>query len=105
MYENATAAEHRAWHHWEGVPTGPYGGTCPWDACGHAWAEDAEQEWQQEQAEAEWAAVAPALREGETPAPPEQAYRPDERDAPSPWGGPFYGSDDDGFFAADEPPF
>lgn len=104
MYENAVAAEHRDWHHFNGVPSGPYGGSCPWDACGHAWADDAEQEERQREEEAEYTAAAPALREGESPAPIWMAFRPDERDAPCPWGGPFYDTDDDGFFT-DEPPF
>jgi hypothetical protein len=101
---NATAAEHADWHYANG-PSGPYGVPCPWDACGYAWADDAEQEAQYEQELAEYTAAAPALREGESPAPIWMAFRPDWRDAPTPWGGPFYGSDDDGFFAADEPPF
>lgn len=33
----ATMADaHREWHVNAGVPMGPTGGTCPWDACGWA---------------------------------------------------------------------
>lgn len=82
---NYVAAQHYDWHAATGTKSGPYGGGCPWDACGHAWADDAEREVLQQELEAEWAAAAPALREGETPAPLHRDHRPDAMDAPSPW--------------------
>jgi hypothetical protein len=40
----ATMADaHREWHWNTGVPMGPSGGSCPWDACG--WADDYYAEW------------------------------------------------------------
>lgn len=65
---NWVAEEHREWHY-ENGPSGAYGVSCPWDACGYGWEWDAEQEYQHEQDLKEWAELAPALREGETPAP------------------------------------
>lgn len=80
------AEEHAAWHHYEGVPSGPTGGTCPWDACGWLAADLAELEEACEAEAAEWAALAPALREGEEPAPlTRYGYKPDDWDAPSPF--------------------
>lgn len=40
------AEEHLMWHTANGVPMGPLGGSCPWDACGwlHAELDYAEQE-------------------------------------------------------------
>lgn len=61
-YESMAHAE---WHINAGVPSGYYGGSCPWDACGHGFADDYYAELQaQEELEA-WLPVAPALREGE----------------------------------------
>lgn len=56
---------HAEWHLNAGVKIGPYGGSCPWDACGHAFAEDYELELAAQEARAKWLPIAPALREGE----------------------------------------
>lgn len=47
---NWVAHEHQEWHY-ENGPSGPYGVACPWDACGWAFADDAEQEYRAAQAE------------------------------------------------------
>jgi hypothetical protein len=80
------ATEHADWHAATGTPSGPMGGSCPWDACGWMHAELAEAERAFAAEQAEWAALAPELREGEEPAPlTRYGYRPDEWDVPSPF--------------------
>lgn len=61
---------HSEWHRNAGVPSGDYGGSCPWDACGHGYADDYEAELAAEENARELAAYAPALRAGEQPAIP-----------------------------------
>jgi hypothetical protein len=99
------AEEHGMWHA-ENGPSGPYGVPCPWDACGWAAAEDAWREEEYRLQEEEWAAAAPALRDGEEPAPPFQAFRPDDRDVPAPWDlDPAFSQAAWGFPADYDPPF
>jgi hypothetical protein len=90
------AQVHAEWHYNAGVPAGPYGGSCPWDACGYAhdWDYEAELEAERQRLDAE--EHAPALREGEEPAPPlSYSYGP-AMPIIDPWTGEYL---------ADEPPF
>lgn len=81
----SVAAEHAEWHYLNG-PSGPYGVSCPWDACGYAFEWDYEAEEAAREERALWASLAPELREGEEPAPLDRyGYKPDRMDAPLPW--------------------
>lgn len=73
---------HREWHRNAGVPMGQPG--CPQDACDGDYYD-----WEYEEAKVEWAALAPALREGEVPAPlvAFAAYGAEPVPAPDPWAG------------------
>lgn len=87
------ADEHRDWHT-ENGPSGPYGVSCPWDACGYAFADDAEAAALAAEEAEQDGRHAPALRPGEEPAPlVRYGMRPDGMDAPDVFGAPWTTSD------------